>query len=132
MLSQLAQNYGGFKHNSKIVPGKPHWMGREDAKMFSWLFGFVRNPYPEVILFKQCPGKKITNFYNLQLGDSKNGKNDEETVVLREGNTFRVFSNRRIAVRVNRRFINPNEPIKVIHNNVTTIERAFQPRREIA
>jgi len=28
MISQLGQNYGGFKHQSKIHPGKPHWMGK--------------------------------------------------------------------------------------------------------
>lgn len=26
MLNQLGQNYGGFKHQSKIHEGKPHWM----------------------------------------------------------------------------------------------------------
>jgi poly(3-hydroxybutyrate) depolymerase len=26
MLNQMGQNYGGFKHQSKIHDGKPHWM----------------------------------------------------------------------------------------------------------
>jgi poly(3-hydroxybutyrate) depolymerase len=26
MLNQMNQNYGGFKHQSKIHDGKPHWM----------------------------------------------------------------------------------------------------------
>lgn len=26
MLNQLGQNYGGYKHQSRIHDGKPHWM----------------------------------------------------------------------------------------------------------
>lgn len=46
MLSQLQQNYGGFENVCVIQPNKPHWMDRQDAKVFDWLFKFVRDPYP--------------------------------------------------------------------------------------
>lgn len=52
MLGQLGQNYGGFKNQSKIHAGKPHWMAKEDTKIFDWLFSNTRNPYPDIILFK--------------------------------------------------------------------------------
>ena len=76
MINQLGQNYGGYQQKSKLQPGKPHWMDRQDAGVFNWLFGFVRNPYPDIIIYKQCPRRKKTTFYNLRLGDSKNGNNE--------------------------------------------------------
>ncbi len=52
MLNQLGQNYDGFKHQSKIQAGKPHWMGGQDGQVFGWLLNFTRNPYPDTILYK--------------------------------------------------------------------------------
>ncbi len=74
MLNQLGQNYGGYKHQSKIHDGKPHWMATEDAAVFPWLFNLTRNPYPDTILFKQHPRRKRDNFYYISFGPQKSGK----------------------------------------------------------
>lgn len=70
MVAQLAQNYGGYENQCKIIQNKPHWMDKQDSNIFPWLFNAVRNPYPDVILFKQCDRRKKSTFYYLRFADT--------------------------------------------------------------
>jgi hypothetical protein len=127
MLAQLEQNYGGFEHQCKIMSGKPHWMDKQDTIIFPWLFGHTRNPYPDVILFQQCDDRrKQSTFYYLRLGDNKKGDENEETVVFKEGNKFKILSNRIITVMVNRNMVDPMQPITIMHNNQITVNQQMQ------
>lgn len=51
-------------------------MDGHDGKVFSWLFNHVRNPYPNTILYKQCPGRPKPSFYYIKVGQQKSGSGD--------------------------------------------------------
>lgn len=133
ILAQLSQNYGGFDNQCKIHEGKPHWMDKQDTGVFKWLFSHTRDPYPDTVLFHQpATGPKKTTFYYLRLGPSKSGKEDEEVLVFKDGNQFRIFSNRVITVLLNKKMVNPSQPVTIIHNNKQTQQRPMQFRPEVA
>ena len=60
-------------------------MNKDDAKVFPWLFACSRNPYPNLILFKQHPRRNKETFYYIRVEEMKKG---EEIMVFRSGNTF--------------------------------------------
>lgn len=43
----------GYIHQTHILPQKGHWMDREDAAALPWMEKFVRNPYPDTIIWRQ-------------------------------------------------------------------------------
>lgn len=43
----------GYIHQTHILEGKGHWMDREDAAALSWMEKFVRNPYPQALVWCQ-------------------------------------------------------------------------------
>ena len=44
---------GGYRHKTYIMPGKGHWMDREDRAALPWMRQYVRNPYPHDIVWQQ-------------------------------------------------------------------------------
>ena len=53
-MGQLQKNDPeGYKFEGHIVPGKGHWMDREDAAAVPWMAQFTRNPYPERVVWVQ-------------------------------------------------------------------------------
>ncbi len=43
----------GYIHQTHILEGKGHWMDREDAAALFWIEKFVRNPYPQALVWCQ-------------------------------------------------------------------------------
>lgn len=43
----------GYVHVAKLHAGKGHWMDREDAEAVAWMSGFVRNAWPERVVWFQ-------------------------------------------------------------------------------
>lgn len=43
----------GYEHLTKIYPDKGHWMDREDASAVPWMAKFVRNPFPQRVVWRQ-------------------------------------------------------------------------------
>ena len=43
----------GYVHETHIMPGKGHWMDREDRAAVPWMARYVRNPYPRAIVWQQ-------------------------------------------------------------------------------
>lgn len=43
----------GYIHKTHILPNKGHWMDSEDAAALPWMQQFVRNPYPDTIVWCQ-------------------------------------------------------------------------------
>ena len=43
----------GYIHEGHIVPGKGHWMDREDAAAVPWMAQYTRNPYPNKVVWVQ-------------------------------------------------------------------------------
>ncbi len=53
-LDTLAKNDpGGYPHEVHIVPGKGHWMDKEDAAAVPWMAGHTRNSRPEKVVWLQ-------------------------------------------------------------------------------
>lgn len=50
---------------------------------------------------------------------------------MKEGNQFNVYSNRSVVVLVNRKMVNPNQPITIRHNDQVTVNRNMQTKPEI-
>lgn len=48
-----AADPAGYVHEGHIVPGKGHWMDREDAAAVPWMAQFTRNPYPTKVVWVQ-------------------------------------------------------------------------------
>jgi hypothetical protein len=44
---------GGYEYFVKIYKGKPHWMDNLEASALIWMSDFMRNPYPEKIIWRQ-------------------------------------------------------------------------------
>ena len=44
---------GGYEYFVKIYKGKPHWMDNLEASALIWMSDFIRNPYPEKIIWRQ-------------------------------------------------------------------------------
>lgn len=43
----------GYVHETHIVPGKPHWMDREDAAAVPWMAKFRRQAWPKHVIWQQ-------------------------------------------------------------------------------
>lgn len=43
----------GYPHQVQLHTGKEHWMGLEDKVAIPWMETFTRNPWPDVVVWKQ-------------------------------------------------------------------------------
>ena len=87
-INDLQNKYGGYEHWSEVHEKKGHWMNKEDAKIFPWLFEHDRKPYPNFIIFKQHPRRTKDVFYYIRIGETKIKSDMNETLVFKNGNTF--------------------------------------------
>lgn len=77
-----------YIHEVQIHEGMPHWMQRKDTVAIDWMAQFVRNPYPDKVVWKQ--GEVTHNrFYWLAVPEGEAQKKAEVTAS-RDGQTIRV------------------------------------------
>ncbi len=107
-----------YIHSLNIVEGKGHWMDRADTAAIDWMAGFVRNPYPERIVWKNDNDIKPEYFYWLSLGD-KEVRKESMVIVSREDNTFIVEQCNvpSLTIHLNDNIADLNRPLKVIYDN---------------
>ena len=118
MLDSLHKNDpGGYVHDVHIVPGKGHWMDREDRAGIEWMSHFTRNPYPEKIVWKQDNGVLHGSFYWLSVPDDLL-QSGGEIVVTRKGNTVYIEKNysERLTIFLNDEMFDLDKPITVVCN----------------
>ena len=58
-----AEDPEGYIHSGHILSGKEHWMDLEDAAAFPWMTKYIRNPYPNKVVWVQGDGKMKRYFY---------------------------------------------------------------------
>ncbi len=105
------QDADGYTHQVKILPGKGHWMDREDAAALPWMAEFNRNPLPAKIVWKQS---KITHprFYWLAV-DPTAQKADAEVVATHNKQSFDFKSGdvKELFLRLNDQMCDLDQPL---------------------
>ncbi len=61
LAALAAGDPGGYRHDIRLVPGKGHWMDREDAAAISWLASHTRDLRPDRVVWLQddVPHKRM-------------------------------------------------------------------------
>ena len=78
----------GYQHYVKLHPGRGHWMHREDTTALDWMAGFMRNPLPDQVVWKQ-DDVSHDRFYWLGLPKQSKQKQTEITASLK-GQEIRI------------------------------------------
>ena len=88
MDSLQNQDSGGYIHETHIVEGKGHWMDRVDTLAVDWMAQYVRNPYPEKIVWVQS---EVTRpyFYWLMAPEDELAR-DKTVRIERHGNVVDI------------------------------------------
>ncbi len=78
----------GYIHEGHIVQGKGHWMDRSDTLAVAWMAQYLRDTYPDNIVWQQADVLK-PHFYNLScpIDEMEKGK---VVRVHRKGNNFHI------------------------------------------
>ena len=82
----------GYAHQVMLHPGKEHWMGLEDRVAIPWMERFTRNPWPDVVVWKQ-DDLIHPRLYWLAVDPAKARAGDEITARFKDG---------RISLKINR------------------------------
>ena len=112
-LAELRENDpGGYRHLVKIYKDKGHWMDNLEASAMIWMSDFVRNPYPDKIIWKQ-DDVLHNRFYWLKNEDPAVGDLIEAEI---NGQIIDIISSSssKLVILLNDDFINMNK--KVIIN----------------
>ena len=78
----------GYRHKTYIMPGKGHWMDREDRAALPWMSQYVRNPYPRSIVWQQEAVLR-PSFYWLQVSRDEMQRGRQVRLSV-EGNTINI------------------------------------------
>ncbi len=107
----------GYIHKTTIVEGCGHWMNRADTAAISWMSGFVRNPYPSKVVWRQEETCQSDHFYYLSVPSDEVAP-AKELHVSYEGNTIVIHRSdyARFHIHLNDKFINLSKNVKIIRN----------------
>ncbi|MDR2466808.1 MAG: alpha/beta hydrolase [Prevotellaceae bacterium] len=108
----------GYRHETRIVAGKAHWMERVDTAALPWMAQFARNPLPSKIVWRQ-DDVPHSSFYWLSVpeGEAKQGRLAVvERKIEQDSNTFIVHYNdyESLTIGVNDEMIDFDKPVKII------------------
>ncbi len=79
----------GYVHETHIVPGKGHWMDREDAAALRWMQRYTRNPYPKHVIWQQEEEVR-QHFYWISVPPSERQKGRRVEVQIKDGNKVEI------------------------------------------
>jgi hypothetical protein len=113
--SLQAADPGGYRHETHILAGKPHWMDNAEQQGFDWLAQFRRTPYPDRIVWRQESSNPRSGFYYLSVppADAKAGM---EVRVDKSGNTITIVRNdyATLYIDLNDRIVDLDKPVTVV------------------
>jgi hypothetical protein len=134
-----AADPGGYTHFTELHAGKGHWMDMADRKAVPWMEAFVRNPYPERVVWRQ-DDVLHQRFYWIGIPPGT-GKAGQEIEVRREGATFTITKSdvKTIILRLNDAMTDLDSPVKVafgekklfegkVNRSIATIARSIAER----
>jgi hypothetical protein len=104
----------GYVHLVKIYPDKPHWLDREDASALAWMAEFIRNPFPNRVIWKQ---DDVTHprFYWLA-ADEDQAKPGTEVIASFSGQQIDLQTSdfTKLRVRIDDRMLDLDKPVTVM------------------
>lgn len=105
---------GGYRHETRVVAGKGHWMDRQDTLAVSWMASFRRDPLPTRVVWEQGDIPR-DDFYWLS-APIEEAREGARLVVEREGNTFTIIEcdYPRVTIHLNDAMVDLDQPVKVI------------------
>ncbi len=112
-LYELAENDKGAYINSvNIYPQYGHWMQRADSVSMSWMPQFVRNPYPNKVIWIQDDVIR-KNFYWLEA--TEGAKAGDKLVVRYQGNNIYIDEStvKSFIISLNDKMMNLNKKVKI-------------------
>lgn len=103
----------GYRHRVKIYPDKGHWMDREDREALPWMAKFTRDPFPNVIRWKQDDVTQ-SRFYYLAVDDANRKKGAIVTAVQKDQTiTIKSETVSVIEVRLSDKLIDLDQPVTI-------------------
>lgn len=129
-LDSLQQaDTAGYIHETHIVPGKGHWMERQDSVAVEWMAQYRRNSLPSKIVWRQ-EGVVHTSFYWLSVPVSECVQR-AMVVVERQGNKFdiKTCDYKKLTIRLNDELADLDLPVQVIYQGKVLYEG--KPERTI-
>lgn len=103
----------GYDHEVHILADKGHWMERQDTLALNYLSQFVRNPYPEKVVW--CQDDVVRpSFYWLSI-PVHSAKAGDRAVVSYRGNTITVLQNdyAELTIWLSDRMIDLDRPVEI-------------------
>lgn len=110
-------NPGSYIHETHILEGKGHWMDNIDKAALPWMSKFVRNPYPQKIVFRQEEVLRDVFYYvGIPQEEAKHGKT---VVIQHDGNLFEIVEcdYSKVILYLNDSIANLDKEIKVRFND---------------
>jgi poly(3-hydroxybutyrate) depolymerase len=112
--SLAAADTGGYRHETRVIAGKGHWMDRQDTVAVAWMAASRRDPLPRKVAWRQDDTPR-DDFYwlSVPLEEARPGA---RLVVEREGNTFTLLESdySRVTIALNDAMIDFSRPVTVI------------------
>lgn len=116
VLDSLQQaDPGGYVHETHIVPGKGHWMERQDSVAVKWMARYRRNPLPDRIVWRQEEAIH-PSFYWLAVPVDE-CVHGATVVVERQGNEFDIKTSdyKKLTIRLNDELADLEQPVSVTY-----------------
>ncbi|MDR1273344.1 MAG: alpha/beta hydrolase [Odoribacteraceae bacterium] len=112
----------GYRHETRIVAGKGHWMDQVDTLAIPWMAAFRRNPLPERVAWQQDDVTRDAFYWLSVPADEARAR--RQIVVSREGNTFTILRDDYpgVTIHLNDAMVDLDQPVKVIKNGKTLFE----------
>lgn len=107
----------GYIHEIHIVPGKGHWMERQDTVAVEWMSRYRRNPLPDRVVWRQ---EETTHpsFYWLAV-PKEDCTHGAKVVVERQGNKFNIISSdyKKLTILLNDKLADLEQPVSVTYQD---------------
>jgi len=117
-LDRLArEDVGGYVHQVKIYEGLGHWMNRKDAEGVPWMAGFVRNAWPNKIVWQQ-DDVVHRRFYWLQVPSETPIPERAQMVAQLQGQEIQLTGQvpTSLRLRLSDRLLDLDRPVRVVAN----------------
>lgn len=107
----------GYIHETNIVQGCGHWMNRIDTAAISWMSQYVRNPYPERVVWRQESSNIRDCFYYLHVPISEAAPGKELRVEY-SGNNIKILKSdyNNFTILLNDDMMNLSKTVTVEYN----------------
>ncbi len=139
-LDELAKEHPGqYIHQVNIFDDLPHWMNMQDKIAITFMANFVRNPYPNEIVWVQNAVHPHNRFYWIGISDEdtiKPGVADKEDQAIRirkEGNHIQIIQNYadNLSIYLNDEVVNLDEEITISYQGTTLFKGKVNRKQSI-